>query len=218
MSDVSTLPPLADLRADFPGMVTADGKPWHYLDTAATAQKPRAVIDAMARALGEDYATVHRGVYTRSAEMTLAYEAARRTVARFIGGHEEELVFTRGATEAINLIAQTWGRANLNAGDRILLSQAEHHSNIVPWQLLAERKGAVLKFIGLDENECLNMDELERTVNERTKLVSLPHVSNVLGFTSDVERIVKTAKQFNCRFLCFLSLIFINIFIFLKCF
>jgi len=97
----------ADLRADFPGLVTASGAPWHYLDSAATAQKPAAVITAMARAMGEDYATVHRGVYARSAEMTLAYEAARRRVAAFIGGREEELVFTRGATEAINLVASS---------------------------------------------------------------------------------------------------------------
>ena len=122
-----------DLRADFPGLVTRDGAPWHYLDTAATAQKPRAVIEAMARALGEDYATVHRGVYSRSAEMTFAYEAARRRIAEFLGGAEEEIVFTRGATEAINLVANSWGRAKLKAGDRILLSQLEHHSNIVPW-------------------------------------------------------------------------------------
>lgn len=110
---------------------------------------------------------------------------------------DREIVFTRNASEALNLIANTWGEKNVEEGDEIVLSVAEHHSNIVPWQLLAERKGAVLKFIGLDENECLNMDELERTVNERTKLVSLPHVSNVLGFTSDVERIVKTAKSVN---------------------
>ena len=120
-------------------MVTADGKPWHYLDTAATAQKPQAVIDAMARALGANYATVHRGVYTRSAEMTLGYEAARRRVARFIGGKETEVVFVRGATEAINLVAASWGGANLVEGDRILLSALEHHSNIVPWQMIAAK-------------------------------------------------------------------------------
>ena len=120
-----TIEPLdtLDLRADFPGLVTGEGKAWHYLDTAATAQKPQVVIDAMTRALGQDYATVHRGVYSRSAEMTLAYEAARRRIAKFIGGAEEELVFTRGATEAINLVANSWGRANLKPGDRILLSQ-----------------------------------------------------------------------------------------------
>ncbi len=125
---------ISSVRADFPGLVTADGRPWHYLDTAATAQKPQAVIDATIRAMGADYATVHRGVYARSADMTLAYEAARMRVARFLNaGGMDEIVFVRGATEGINLVAQSWGGANLKAGDRILLSQLEHHSNIVPW-------------------------------------------------------------------------------------
>ena len=109
------------VRKDFPGLLNADGSRWHYLDTAATAQKPRAVIDAMTRALGADYATVHRGVYTRSAEMTLGYEAARKRVARFIGGRDSEIVFVRGATEAINLVAASWGGANFSEGDRICL-------------------------------------------------------------------------------------------------
>jgi cysteine desulfurase/selenocysteine lyase len=127
--DASLFP---DLRSDFPGLA----KNWRYLDTGATAQKPQVVIDAMARAMGADYATVHRGVYARSANMTLAFEAARRKVARFIGATDErEIVFTRGATEAINLVAHSWGN-QLKAGDRILLSVLEHHSNIVPWQLL----------------------------------------------------------------------------------
>ena len=104
-----------DVRADFPGLFNADGSVWHYLDTAASAQKPQAVIDAMARALGRDYATVHRGVYSRSAEMTLGYEAARRRVARFMGGHENEIVFVRGATEAINLVAASWGAKRSSA-------------------------------------------------------------------------------------------------------
>jgi cysteine desulfurase/selenocysteine lyase len=104
---------IRSVRADFPGLVTADGRPWHYLDTAATAQKPQVVIDATVRAMGADYATVHRGVYARSADMTLAYEAARRKIAAFIGAPEHELVFTRGATEAINLVAHTWGNAHL---------------------------------------------------------------------------------------------------------
>ena len=119
---VLTRDALTDTRSDFPGLTTRDGARWHYLDTGATAQKPQAVIDATARAMGADYATVHRGVYARSAEMTQAYEAARRRVAGFIGGREDEVVFTRGATEAINLVAQTWGEAQLKAGDRILLS------------------------------------------------------------------------------------------------
>ena len=142
-------PPSVDNRkADFPGLTTAGGKPWHYLDTAATAQKPQAVVDEMARAMGADYATVHRGVYARSAEMTLSYEAARRRTADFIGGSEEEIVFARGATEAINLAAATWGAANIGEGDRILLSMLEHHSNIVPWQMLAERVGAQIDVLG----------------------------------------------------------------------
>lgn len=201
MSDAATLAPLSDLRADFPGMVTHDGKPWHYLDTAATAQKPRAVIDAMARALGEDYATVHRGVYARSAEMTLAYEAARRTVARFVGGAEEELVFTRGATEAINLVAQTWSRANLKAGDRILLSQAEHHSNIVPWQMVAEEVGAQIDVCPLTDDHRIDLDAAEAMLTEAHKLVALGHVSNVTGALLDAPRAAALAHKVGAKLL-----------------
>jgi len=188
-------------RADFPGMVTHDGKPWHYLDTAATAQKPRAVIDAMTRALGEDYATVHRGVYTRSAEMTLAYEAARRTVARSIGGSEDELVFTRGATEAINLVAQTWGRANLKADDRILLSQAEHHSNIVPWQMVAEEVGAHIDVCPLTDDHRIDLDAAEALLTERHKLVAFGHVSNVTGALLDAPRAAAMARKVGAKLL-----------------
>ena len=125
------------LRDDFPGVGS-----WHYLDSAATAQKPHAVIDAIARAYGPDYATVHRGVYERSANMTLAHEAARRKVAQFIGAQSDsEIVYVRGATEGINLVAQSWAGTQLKAGDRILLSMLEHHSNIVPWQIVAEKIG-----------------------------------------------------------------------------
>ncbi|PLK23419.1 cysteine desulfurase [Porphyrobacter sp. TH134] len=190
-----------DLRAEFPGMVTHNGKPWHYLDTAATAQKPRAVIDTMARALGEDYATVHRGVYTRSAEMTLAYEAARRTVARFIGGSENELVFTRGATEAINLVAQTWGRANLKAGDRMLLSQLEHHSNIVPWQMIAEVTGAVIDVCPLTSDHQIDLDAAEAMLTEAHKLVALCHVSNVVGSVLDAPRAAALAHAVGAKLL-----------------
>lgn len=184
-----------DLRAEFPGLATAGGKPWHYLDTAATAQKPRAVIDAMARAMGEDYATVHRGVYARSAEMTQAFEAARRKVAQFIGGRENELVFTRGATEAINLVANTWGRANLKSGDRILLSQLEHHSNIVPWQMLAEVTGAVIDVCPLTVDHQIDLDAAEAMLTERHKLVALAHVSNVLGSVLDAPRAAAMAHK-----------------------
>ncbi len=201
MNAPATLAPLTDLRADFPGMVTHDGKPWHYLDTAATAQKPRAVIDAMARALGVDYATVHRGVYARSAEMTLAYEAARRKVAAFIGGHEDEVVFTRGATEAINLVAQTWGRANLKAGDRILLSQLEHHSNIVPWQMVAAETGAVIDVCPLTTDHCIDLEAAESMLTERHKLVAFAHVSNVLGSVLDAPRAAALAHRVGAKLL-----------------
>ena len=190
-----------DLSADFPGLRTAEGKPWHYLDTAATAQKPRAVIDAMARAMGEDYATVHRGVYARSAEMTLAYEAARRTVAQFIGGREEELVFTRGATEAINLIAQTWGRANLKAGDRILLSQLEHHSNIVPWQMVADVTGAVIDVCPLTSDHQIDLDAAAAMLTEQHKLVAFAHVSNVVGSVLDAPRAAALAHRVGAKLL-----------------
>jgi len=175
-------------KADFPGLVTPAGHPWHYLDTAATAQKPQAVVDAVVAALGRDYATVHRGVYARSAEMTLAYEAARRNIAGFIGGREEELVFTRGATEAINLVASSWGGANLRPGDRILLSQLEHHSNIVPWQLIAAKTGAEIDVCPLTADGRIDLDAAESMLSERHRLVVLAHVSNVLGSELDVAR------------------------------
>ena len=196
-----TIAALADLRADFPGMVTPEGKPWHYLDTAATAQKPQAVIDAMARALGADYATVHRGVYARSAEMTLAYEAARRKVAAFLGGHEDELVFTRGATEAINLVAQTWGRTNLKAGDRILLSQLEHHSNIVPWQMVAVETDAVIDVCPLTDDHQIDLDAAEAMLTEAHKLVAFAHVSNVVGSLLDAPRAAALAHKDGARLL-----------------
>ena len=188
--------PIKALRADFPGLVTVEGKPWHYLDTAATAQKPRAVIDAVSRALGEDYATVHRGVYARSANMTLAYEAARRRVAGFIGAEsDQEIVFVRGATEGINLVAQSWGGANLHAGDRILLSQLEHHSNIVPWQLIAERVGAHIDVAPLTVDGCIDLDAMQAMITPQHKMVALAHVSNVLGSQLDVTgRMVVISK------------------------
>ena len=190
------------LRADFPGLVTAEGKPWHYLDTAATAQKPHAVIDAVARALGEDYATVHRGVYARSANMTLAYEAARRRVAGFIGAaSDQEIVFVRGATEGINLVAASWGGANLKAGDRILLSQLEHHSNIVPWQLIAERVGAQIDVVPLTEDGCIDLDAMQAMITPQHKMVALAHVSNVLGSQLDVKRASEIAHSVGAKIL-----------------
>ncbi|MGQ3176930.1 MAG: cysteine desulfurase [Blastomonas fulva] len=194
---MATLAParLLDHRADFPGLVTADGKPWHYLDTAATAQKPRAVIDAIARAYGADYATVHRGVYARSADMTIAYENARRKAATFIGGREEETVFVRGATEGINLVAHSWGMANLKPGDRIMLSQLEHHSNIVPWQLVADRTGAEIDVAPLTEDGRIDLDAMGSMLTERHKMVALAHVSNVLGSVLDARRAADIAHS-----------------------
>lgn len=188
-------------KADFPGLLAADGSPWHYLDTAATSQKPQAVIDATARALGVDYATVHRGVYARSAEMTLAFEAARRRVAEFIGGTESEVVFTRGATEAINLVAHSWGAAHLQAGDRILLSVLEHHSNIVPWQLLRDRIGIEIDVCPLTKDGCIDLDAAERMLTREHKLVALAHVSNVLGSVLDVRRAADLAHGVGARLL-----------------
>ncbi|QIQ87434.1 aminotransferase class V-fold PLP-dependent enzyme [Erythrobacter sp.] len=190
-----------DLKADFPGMFTPEGEPWHYLDTAATAQKPRAVIDAMARALGEDYATVHRGVYSRSAQMTLGYESARRRIADFLGGKEDEIVFTRGATEAINLVANSWGRANLKEGDRILLSQLEHHSNIVPWQMVAAATGAEIDVCPLTEDHRIDLDAAEAMLTPKHKLVALCHVSNVLGSVLDAPRAAKLAHGVGAKLL-----------------
>ncbi len=179
--------------AQWPGLLNSDGSRWHYLDTAATAQKPQVVIDAMARAMGADYATVHRGVYARSADMTLAYEAARRKVAGLIGAQEGEIVFTRGATEAINLIAQTWGVQNLKAGDRILLSQLEHHANIVPWQMLRDRTGVEIDVCPLTLDGRIDLDAAERMLTSAHKLVAFAHISNVLGSLLDAERAVALA-------------------------
>lgn len=180
------------LRDDFPGLSTAEGAPWHYLDTAASAQKPRAVIDAVERALGQDYATVHRGVYSRSAAMTLAYEAARRRVAAFIGGHEDELVFTRGATEAINLVAYSY----LKKG-RVLLSVLEHHSNIVPWQLA----GWQVDVCPLTEDGRIDLDAAEAMLTPEHEMVAFAHVSNVLGSQLDVVRAAELAHSVGAKLL-----------------
>ena len=184
------------LRDQFPGLANN----WHYLDTAATAQKPQVVLDAMMRAGGADYATVHRGVYARSANMTVAFEAARERVARFIGAASpNEVVFVRGATEGINLVAHSWGPANLNAGDRIMLSQLEHHSNIVPWQMLAEKVGAHIDVCPLTDDGLIDLDWLEANLTEQHKLVALAHVSNVLGSVLGVKRAAKAAHAVGAK-------------------
>lgn len=197
MSEVAAM----SRKADFPGLLTPEGQVWHYLDSGATAQKPQAVIDATARAMGADYATVHRGVYARSAHMTLAFEAARRRIAGFIGGKEDELVFTRGATEAINLVAATWGVQNLKAGDRILLSVLEHHSNIVPWQLLRDRTGVAIDVCPLTTDGRIDLDAAERMLTPQHKLVAFAHVSNVLGSVLDARRAADLAHGVGAKFL-----------------
>ena len=202
MSEATTLLRPNDIRAEFPGMVTGDGQPWHYLDTAATAQKPQAVIDAMTRALGADYATVHRGVYGRSAQMTLGYEAARRRVAAYMGAaSEHEVVFVRGATEAINLVAASWGMTHIGEGDRIVLSTLEHHSNIVPWQMVAERTGAQIDVCPLTEDGRIDLGALEALLTPRTKLVALAHVSNVLGSVLDARAAADLAHSVGAKLL-----------------
>jgi cysteine desulfurase/selenocysteine lyase len=187
-----------DTLADFPAIPAG----WAYLDTAATAQKPRQVVDAIARAYGETYATVHRGVYQRSADMTLAYEAARVRIARFIGaGSPDECVFVRGATEAINLVAQCWAATQLKAGDRIMLSMLEHHSNIVPWQMAAERVGAAIDVAPLTADGRIDLDAMADMLTDRHRLVALAHVSNVLGSVLDVERAVALAHGVGAKIL-----------------
>jgi len=186
-----------DALADFPAIPAG----WAYLDSAATAQKPQAVVDAITRAYGETYATVHRGVYQRSADMTLAYEAARRRVANFIGAQENEIVFVRGATEGINLVAQSWAGTQLKAGDRILLSQLEHHSNIVPWQLAAERVGAAIDVVPLTADQRIDLDAMAAMITPQHKLVALAHVSNVLGSVLDAKRATGIAHSVGAKIL-----------------
>ncbi|MEW4468621.1 SufS family cysteine desulfurase [Parasphingorhabdus sp. JC815] len=185
-------------RDDFPGI----SKGWHYLDTAATAQKAQPVLDAIARAYGPDYATVHRGVYERSANMTLAYEAARKRIAGFLNAaSENEIIFTSGATDGINLVAESWGNANIGKGDRIMLSQLEHHSNIVPWQLLAQRTGAHIDVAPLTAEGQIDLDAMETMLTEQHKIVALAHVSNVLGSLLDAKRAAAMAHKVGAKLL-----------------
>jgi cysteine desulfurase/selenocysteine lyase len=186
-----------DLLADFPAIPAG----WAYLDTAATAQKPRPVIDAIHRGYGETYATVHRGVYQRSADMTFAYEAARTRVAKFIGARSEEVVFVRGATEGINLVAQCWAQEQLKPGDRILLSTLEHHSNIVPWQMAAEKAGAAIDVVPLTADHRIDLHAMEEMLTERHRLVALAHVSNVLGSVLDCRRAATLAHAVGAKLL-----------------
>ena len=181
-------------REEFPVLSRqVHGKPLVYLDSGASAQKPRAVIEAMTRLMSESYANVHRGLHTLANETTDAYEAARESVRRFINaGSASEIVFTKGATEAINLVAAGIG-ADIQPGDEIIVSQMEHHANIVPWHFLRERQGAVLRFVPVTDDGRLDMDAYRALIGPRTKLVAITHMSNVLGTINPVEEIISAA-------------------------
>ena len=183
------------VRADFPLLrQQVNGKPLVYLDNGATSQKPQCVIDELVRYYTTENANVHRGVHTLSQLATDDYEGARSKVRRFLNAADDrEIIYTRGTTEGINLVAQTFGRQNVGPGDEIVVSNMEHHSNIVPWQMLCEEKGAVLRVVPIDDSGELLMDEYEAMVGPRTKLVSITHVSNALGTVVPVERIVGIA-------------------------
>jgi cysteine desulfurase/selenocysteine lyase len=188
---------LARFREDFPILATSvRGKPLVYLDNAASTQKPRAVIDAERRCYEEYYSNVHRGVHQLSQRSTDAYEGARETARRFLNAADvREIVFTRGATESINLVASSFVRPGLQPGDEVVLTAMEHHANIVPWQLLREEKGLVLKVAPIDDAGELDLERLEALVSPRTRLVSVGHVSNALGTINPVKRIVEIAHR-----------------------
>src|ERR1700694_1208298 len=183
------------IRADFPALaMEVYGKPLVYLDNAASAQKPKEVLDRMAHAYTREYANVHRGLHYLANVATEAYENAREKVRAFINAaRTEEIVFTRNATEAINLVAYTFGRERLRAGDEIVLSIMEHHSNIVPWHFLRERQGVVIKWAPVDDEGNFLLDEFEKLLTSRTKLVAITHMSNALGTIVPVKDVVRMA-------------------------
>jgi len=188
----SVLAPLAP-RADFP--LLANHPSLHYLDSAATAQKPRVVLDAMRAFYEEANANPHRGAYALSAEATDRYHAARATIARFVGVHDAAcLLFTRGTTESMNLVASTWGRANVQAGDEIVITALEHHANFVPWQQLARTTGATLRIVELTAQQTIDLDMLQEVVTARTKLVALTHVSNAVGAITPLADAVRLVR------------------------
>jgi cysteine desulfurase/selenocysteine lyase len=186
---------VARLRADFPILQTSvRGKPLVYLDNAATSQKPRPVIERLERYYAEENANIHRGVYYLSERATAAYEGVREQARAFINAREaREMIFVRGTTEGINLVASSWGRRNLQPGDEVLISAMEHHSNIVPWQLICEERGATLRVIPMNRRGELLLDEYARLLGDRTKIVAIAHVSNSLGTINPVAEIVRLA-------------------------
>ncbi|EGW19874.1 cysteine desulfurase [Methylobacter tundripaludum] len=191
--------PVEKIRADFPILAELiRNKPLVYLDNAASCQKPQAVIDSIVHLYSHDYANVHRGVHTLSVRSTDKFEGARTKVKDFINASsEKEIIFVRGATEAINLVAQTYGKANIKAGDEILITAMEHHSNIVPWQMLCQQTGAILKVAPINLQGELIYDEFEKLISDKTKLVSVVHMSNALGTINPVEKIIAAAHAKN---------------------
>ena len=183
------------IRADFPILATqVYGKPLVYLDNAASAQKPQAVLDRIEQAYTTQYANVHRGLHYLANEATEAYEGARGKVAAFLNaGRSEEIIFTRNATEAINLVAYTFGRERIQAGDEIILSIMEHHSNIVPWHFLRERQGAVIKWAPVDDDGNFLLDEFEKLIGPRTRMVAITHMSNMLGTLVPIKEVTRIA-------------------------
>jgi cysteine desulfurase/selenocysteine lyase len=187
--------PVADIRADFPILAEKiRNKPLVYLDNAASCQKPNAVIDSISHLYRHDYANIHRGVHTLSVRSTDKFEAAREKVRAFINAaSHKEIIFVRGATEAVNLIAQTFGRANIKAGDEIVITAMEHHSNIVPWQMLCEQTGAVLRVAPMNVQGELIYEAFEALLNDKTRLVAVVHMSNALGTINPVQNIIAAA-------------------------
>ena len=185
------------VRADFPILEqTVHGRPLVYLDNAATSQKPRAVIEAIARYYEHDNANVHRGLHALSERSTDAYEHARGRLRRFLNAaSDREIVFVRGTTEAINLVAQSYGRGHVGAGDEVLITEMEHHSNIVPWQILCAERGASLRVVPVDDRGDLVLDDLDRLLTRRTRLLAVAHVSNALGTINPLRRIVELAHE-----------------------
>lgn len=190
---------IGQIRADFPILnTTMNGKPLVFLDSAASSQKPLAVINAMSEYYRTGHANVHRGVYQLSQKATDQFEQSRRTVQHFLNAaHDHEIIFVRGTTEGINLVASSYGDKFVREGDEIIVSGLEHHSNIVPWQMLCERKGAVLKVIPVLDNGELDMDVYAQLLNEKVKIVAVNHISNALGTINPVERIIEMAHEYS---------------------
>ncbi len=193
---------ITTIRKDFPILNQGNSsRPWIYFDSAATTQKPQCVIESINRAYQSCNANVHRGVYKMSREATEHHESARLRIARFIGASSQEVIFTRGTTESINLVAATFGNQYVQEGDEILISAMEHHSNLVPWQQLALRKGAKLRIAPLHKDGSLDREAFRSALNERTRLVAIAHISNVLGTVNPVKELIKEAHQVGAKVL-----------------